>query len=175
MTSADGQVRKLRSQLGEIGEDVQALSHRLHSSKLEYLGLAVAAGSFCKEFAQQHKVEVDFVHSGIPHRIPKETSLSLFRVLQEALQNAVKHSGVRRFNVELRGTSKEVQLTVSDLGVGFNPREAMAQSGLGLISMRERLQLVRGELSIRSEAGRGTTISAKAPLEDDQSKVVAAG
>jgi len=85
-------------------------------------------------------------------------------VLQEALQNAVKHSAARKFTVDLRGTSKEVQLTVSDLGVGFNPHDAQAQRGLGLISMRERLELVDGELSITSQPGHGTTITARAPL-----------
>ena len=137
--------------LSDIAKDIQALSHRLHSSKLEYLGLVAAAKSFCKELSEQQKVEIDFSDTAIPRSVPKEISLCLFRVLQETLQNAVKHSGVRHFKVELRGTEGEIQLTVSDLGVGFDPQDAMYRRGLGLISMRERMQLVSGEISINSQ------------------------
>ncbi len=150
--------------LSDIAKDIQALSHRLHSSKLEYLGLVAAGKSFCKEFSEQLKVEIDFSHTAIPRSVPHEISLCLFRVLQETLQNAVKHSGVRHFKVELRGTEGEVQLTVSDLGVGFDPQDAIHRRGLGLISMRERMQLVRGEFSIKSRPGGGTTIHARVPF-----------
>lgn len=92
-------------------------------------------------------------------------SLCLFRVLQEALQNAVKHSGVRHFKVELHGASEEIQLTLSDLGAGFDERDANNHEGLGLISMRERLQLVNGEFSVNSQPGCGTTISARVALK----------
>src|SRR6185369_3319040 len=126
--------------------------------------LVVAAKSFCKELPEQQKVEIDFSHTDIPQSVPKEISLCLFRVLQETLQNAVKHSGVRHFNVELHGTGGEIQLTVSDLGVGFDPQEAIHRRGLGLISMRERMQLVRGEFSIKSRSGSGTTIDARVPF-----------
>ena len=162
--SDGGKLQKVCSQLIEIGKDIQALSHRLHSSKLDYLGLAKAAQSFCREFSEQQNVEIEFTQADIPSGIQKEISVCLFRVLQEALQNAVKHSAARQFKVDLRGTLKEVQLTVSDSGVGFNPQDAQSQRGLGLISMRERLELVNGELSIGSQPGHGTTITARAPL-----------
>lgn len=156
-------VRRIHRRLSDLARDIQALSHRLHSSRLDYLGIVVAAGSFCNELCQQHKVEIDFRHAGIPHDVPKEISLCLFRVLQEALQNAVKHSGVRHFRVELSGNS-EIQLTVSDLGVGFDQQDAMKRQGLGLISMRERVQMVNGQFSIKSQPGRGTTIKVRVPL-----------
>ena len=155
--------------LSDIAKDIQALSHRLHSSKLEYLGLVAAATSFCKELSEQQKVEIDFSHTAIPRSVPKEISLCLFRVLQETLQNAVKHSGVRHFKVELRGTEREIQLTVSDLGVGFDPQDAIHRRGLGLISMRERMQLVSGEFSIESHPGSGTTIHARVPFRGTDS------
>ena len=157
--------------LSEIGRDIQALSHRLHSSKLEYLGLTAAAKSFCKELSEQHKAQIDFSHFDIPGNLPKEIALCLFRVLQEALQNAVKHSGVQHFKVELRGTPGEIQLSVSDAGVGFDWQDAINRRGLGLISMRERLQLVSGELSFRSEPGRGTTVCARVPLGLEERRV----
>jgi signal transduction histidine kinase len=150
--------------LSDIAKDIQALSHRLHSSKLEYLGIVAAAKSFCKELSEQQKVKIDFGHTNIPRSVPKEISLCLFRVLQETLQNAVKHSGVRHFKVELCGTEEEIQLTVSDLGAGFDPQDAIHRRGLGLISMRERMQLVSGEISIKSHPGDGTTIHARVPF-----------
>jgi signal transduction histidine kinase len=162
--------------LSEIAKDIQALSHRLHSSKLEYLGLVAAARSFCKELSEQQKVEVEFAHSDIPHIVPKEIALCLFRVLQESLQNAVKHSGARHFQAELRGMDDEdISLTVSDPGVGFDWRSAMQRQGLGLVSMRERLQLVNGEFSIESKAGQGTTIYARVPLATEECRVRKAG
>ena len=170
-----GEVHKLRLHLSELGNDVQVLSHRLHSSKLDYLGLTVAARGFCREFSEQHEVEIEFTESLVPTRIPKETSLSLFRVLQEALQNAVKHSGVRKFNVDLQGTSTAIALTITDKGVGFNSQDAMVDRGLGLVSMRERVQLVGGELFITSEPGRGTTISARAPFGQELQQGLATG
>jgi PAS domain S-box-containing protein len=168
-------IRKIRQQLSDLGEDIQALSHRLHSSKLEYLGIVSAAGGFCKELSEQQKVEINFSHSGIPHSVPKEISLCLFRVLQEALTNAVKHSGERHFRVELHGTSSEIQLTVSDLGVGFDQQVTVDRCGIGLVSMRERLQLVGGEFFVNSKPGGGTTIRALVPHLAEKHRATAAG
>jgi PAS domain S-box-containing protein len=158
-------VQRAKQRTAELAKDVQRLSHRLHSSKLDLLGLVTAANSFCRELSEQQKVEVDFTHAGIPRTLSKEISLCLFRVLQEALQNAVKHSGVQHFRVELSGAPQEIHLTVSDLGRGFDSGEAMSRHGLGLISMRERMQLVGGELSIKSGHGRGSTICARVRLK----------
>jgi PAS domain S-box-containing protein len=149
----------------EISVDVQALSHRLHSSKLDYLGLATAARGFCKEVADKAKVDVQFNHSAVPSTIPKEVSLCLFRVLQEALQNSIKYSAARTFKVDLRGISGGIELVVSDDGKGFDEQEVLSHHGLGLISMRERMQMVDGVLNVKTAPGVGTTISARVPLE----------
>jgi PAS domain S-box-containing protein len=154
-------MRHGHQRLSDIVSDIEALSHRLHSSKLEYLGLVAAARSFCRELAEQQKVEIDFTHKNIPDGVPGEISLCLFRVLQEALQNAVKYSGVRQFAAKLRGTEGEIRLTVTDLGVGFDPHEAVNGHGLGLISMRERLHLAGGQFSVESQPGMGTTVRAR--------------
>ena len=130
-------IRRVCKSFSELGSDIQALSHHLHSSKLEYLGIVAAANSYWKELSNQQKVEIDYSYAGIPQSLTKEISLCLFRVLQEALQNAIKHSGERHSKVELSGTSEQIQLTVNDLGVGFDPQDAINRSGLGLISMRE--------------------------------------
>jgi len=159
----------------DLGKDIQALSHRLHSSKLEYLGLVTAAKSVCHELSEQRNVRIAFKHSDIPAAIPKEISLCLFRVLQEALQNAVKHSADQNFTVEVHGTNEGISLIVSDSGIGFDWQDAMNRRGLGLISMRERLRLVNGELSIQSEPGRGTTVLARVPLGQQNHSVAIAG
>jgi PAS domain S-box-containing protein len=151
-------------QAEDLTSDIQALSHRLHSSKLEYLGLSSAAGGFCKELAERQGVMIDFHAETLPEKLQPEIALCLFRVLQEALQNAIKHSGVRQFHVALRAESGEIILTVSDFGIGFEPDQAILGRGLGLTSMKERLKLVGGQLSIDSKPQRGTTIQARVPL-----------
>ena len=149
--STKQRVRRVREELGDLGSDVQALSHRLHSSKLEYLGLAAAARGFCNEFSERHNAEVQLHCENIPKNLPPEISLCLFRVLQEAVQNALKYSGTKQFEARLEGTSSEIHLRVQDSGIGFDPESAMHRHGLGLISMRERLKLVDGQLSIHSK------------------------
>jgi PAS domain S-box-containing protein len=157
-----------QGRITEIAEDVQALSHRLHSSKLDYLGLSAAARSFCKELSEKAKVEVEFSPSAVPSNLPKEVSLCLFRVLQEALQNAVKYSGVRVFHVNLRGIPDGMELTVSDDGIGFDEHKEFSRQGLGLISMRERLEMVHGVFEIKTQPGAGTIICARVPLQAEQ-------
>ena len=154
----------LRNQTTDITNDVQLLSHELHSSKLEHLGIDLAAKNFCREFGERQRVEIDFQSHDMPAAVPTDLSLPLFRVLQEALRNATKHSGVKNFEVKLWGSPEDVQLTVSDRGVGFDSDAAMKSTGLGLTSMQERLRLVGGELSINSQPKRGTTIHARVRL-----------
>ena len=161
--------------VSDLGKDVQELSHRLHSSKLEYLGLVSAAKSYCHEFSEQRSVRIEFKYSDIPASIPKEISLCLFRVLQEALQNAVKHSADHNFTVELRGSNEGITLKVTDSGIGFDWQDAMSGRGLGLISMRERLRLVNGELSIQSAPGHGTVVLARVPHRQEDRSVAVAG
>jgi len=157
-------IGKLQNETTRITNDVQSLSHELHSSKLDYLGIVGAARSFCKEFSKHQKVKIDFQSHDLPTALPTELSLSLFRVLQEALRNAKKHSGVKRFEVRLWGSTEEVHLTIGDLGVGFDTGTAMKSTGIGLASMQERLRLVDGELSINSQPKGGTTIHARVPF-----------
>jgi signal transduction histidine kinase len=167
-----GQLRKRSS---EIATDIQSLSHELHSSKLQYLGIVVAMRSFCKEFGEQQKVEIDFATQDLLSPLPSDISLCLFRVLQEALHNSAKHSRVRQVEVRLWRTADEVHLTVSDAGAGFDSEAAKASRGLGLVSMEERLKLMKRTLSIASQLKRGTTIHARVPLSSGTDSVRAAG
>jgi PAS domain S-box-containing protein len=155
----------LQEQTAEIITAVQALSHELHPPRLMYLGVVSAMQGFSGELSRQKHVEIDFRHENVPRSVPPDVSLCLFRVLQEALHNAVRHSRVRQFNVHLRGTGDAVHLAIRDEGVGFDVDAASRGLGLGLNSMRERLKLVGGELFIESQSTRGTTVLARAPVQ----------
>jgi signal transduction histidine kinase len=155
---------ELQKQASELAIDIQTLSHELHSTKLEYLGPVAAMRGLCQELGEQTKVRIDFKSRDLPSPLPPDISLCLFRVLQEALHNSVKHSGARHVEVGLWGTPDEIHLAVSDPGVGFDSEAAKESRGLGLVSMEERLKLLKGTISIESQPKRGTTIHASVPL-----------
>src|SRR5215831_16512361 len=167
-------VKELRRQMAEVSNDVQALSHDLHSSKLEYLGVVAGMKSWCKEFAERQKIEIEF-RSDVSSVLPLAVGLSLFRVLQEALNNAIKHSGVKRIEMQLREDSGEIHLVISDLGRGFDVEAASQGKGLGLTSMRERVRLVNGTISIESKPMGGTTIHVRVPLGSERLSEQAVG
>ena len=162
-SQAQNRLPKVRTQITEISNDVQALSHELHSSKLEYLGVVAGMKSWCEEFGERQKMEVDF-RSEVSSALPFDIGLSLFRVLQEALHNAVKHSRVKRVEVQVVESSNEVHLIVSDSGTGFDIEAALQGRGLGLTSMQERVRLVNGSITIKSKPMGGTTIHVCVPL-----------
>ena len=156
--------QELRNKARELSNDVQALSHDLHSAKLEYLGLGKAMRSWCREFSERQKMEVEFMSHDVPGAVPPEISMCLIRVLQEGLHNAAKHSGVERMEVHLWGEAGVVQLVVRDSGKGFDLETALRGTGLGLTSMRERVRLVGGTIAIRSKPMSGNTIHVRIPL-----------
>jgi PAS domain S-box-containing protein len=166
-------VQKACDQVATLAQDLRAITRRLHSTKLDYLGLALTVAALCRDLSEQHHVEIDFSHSGIPGNLSKDIALCLFRVLQEALNNALRHAGVGHFTVTLRGTPTEIQLEVRDTGIGFDPEVAIGGQGLGLISMRERLRLVKGDIFIESRPGRGTTIRARVGLSPVEAPAIA--
>ena len=166
-TDVRGRTVELRRQAIEIAADVQALSHRLHSAKLELLGVTAAMRLFCEDVSEQHKATVRFATHGLPDPIPPDVSLCLFRILQEALHNAVKYSGVFEYDVQLWGADGHIHLVVSDWGNGFDVDAGRRSRGLGLLSMEERVKLVSGTLSIESQPGRGTAIHAQVPVAGD--------
>jgi signal transduction histidine kinase len=167
-------IHKLRQEVGEISDDVQALSHDLHASKLEYLGVVEGMKIWCKEFAERQRIEVSF-KSDTSISIPLEIGHTLFRVLQEALHNVIKHSGAKRVDLQLWGDSSEIHLLISDPGQGFNVEQAFQGRGLGLWSMRERVRLVNGTLSIESKPASGTKIHVCVPLAAEETSASLAG
>jgi PAS domain S-box-containing protein len=157
-----------RERVVEISTEVQLISHQLHLPQLEYVSIVAAMGTFCREFAERQKVEIDFRHDHIPSAVSHDISLCFFRVLQEALHNAKKHSQVRHFEVVLGYSLDQLHLTVTDHGTGFDTQAALSRGGLGLISMRERVRLVNGTFAIDSKPMRGTSIHVCVPLASER-------
>lgn len=147
----------------EILSDMHVLSHQLHSSRLEHVGLAPALMGLCEEMSSKHSVQVEFAECGDLSEIPKQVALCLFRITQEGLGNVVKHSQSKVARVELSGSISEIRLRIVDYGLGFDPTLQSSQMGIGLIGMRERLRLVGGALSVRSAPSRGAEIVAHVP------------
>jgi PAS domain S-box-containing protein len=148
----------------EVSSDIHNLSHELHPSKLDSLGLVAAVGGLSREITKQHGLKVQFTHSQVNQWIPKDVTLCLFRVVQEALRNAVNHSGSAEAQVALSGYGDRIELSVSDTGSGFDPEIVRGMAGIGLISMQERVRLVGGNISIESQISHGTRIYVRVPL-----------
>ena len=165
------QLQKLTTKAKKVSSQVQTLSHQLHPSQLQHLGLVAAARSLCREVSQASNIQIDFSHSDVSSPIPEDVSICLYRVLQESLGNMVKHSGTQEAQVTLTGRPDEIHLDVCDSGVGFDPQEQREIFGLGLISMRERLNLVGGELLVESQPSGGTQIKACVPLNPSASTI----
>jgi PAS domain S-box-containing protein len=163
MTSVAGSLRQIGARTAEISSEIHNLSHRLHSVKLEALGLAVAVQGHCRELRGQG-LQVTSLVENVPGGLSHEVALCLFRVVQEGLNNVIKHSGAGEARVSLRGTSDALLLSIADSGRGFDESDAFGRVGLGLASIVERLRLIGGEVTIRSKPGRGTTIDARVPL-----------
>ena len=147
----------------EIAAAIQQLSHDLHPSKLNYLGLAGAARELCQEFTRQGKIEIECRVQDLPRDLDSGISLGLFRIIQESLRNVSKHSRARHVDVELARIAGLVRLSVSDDGIGFD-LDRVEGRGLGLVSMRERLRIIGGELSIWSRPSYGTHLEASVPV-----------
>jgi signal transduction histidine kinase len=169
-----GCLQELRKQTIELSNDVQALSHELHSSKLEYLGAVAGIKSWCREFGDRQRMEIEF-KSNVASVLPVEVGVCLFRVLQEALHNAVKYCGTKRVEVQLAEHSNEIHLVVRDSGRGFDIEAATQGRGLGLTSMQERVRLVSGTISIESKPMGGTSIHVRVPVELGHQSQRAAG
>ena len=161
---ATRRIHELRSRVSEIGVDLHSLSHRLHSSSLEILGLVLGVSSFCEEFAERQHIQIDFSHMDVPRNIPPEVELCIFRIVQEGLRNVKRHSAATRAEVRLEATANGLHLSIADEGVGFDMTKRSTRIGLGIRSMQERLRLIGGRVEIRSRPGHGTKVEVWVPL-----------
>src|SRR5262249_49446141 len=151
----------IRAEVMNLARDVQALSHRLHPAWIEFFGIGPAAKALCRGVSRQSGVEIDCQIEDVVETLSRKSAVCLHRVLQEAMQNAVKHSGSAKVEVSLRAAGDEIEMVVKDFGVGFDPA-LRGHNGLGLTSMKERLKGVGGRFSVVSLQG-GTTIKAHVP------------
>ncbi len=161
------QVHNILNYASELGADLHTLSHRLHSSTLERLGLVPGVTALCREFAVQQDIEIDFVTNDVPRSVHSDVALCLFRIVQEALRNLKKHSGATEAQVRLCGIGDKLFVSVSDEGIGFDVRDLKEKEGLGIRSMEERVYLVGGRFEIHSKPGKGTRIEASVPLQQN--------
>src|SRR5262245_20813713 len=160
-----GALNDVRHCASDITDDVHRLSHRLHSSTLDYLGLVPALQKLAAEFSDHHEIPVEFVHSSLPAPVPPDVALCLFRVTEESLNNVARHSHARAANVDVRGVPEGIHLTIRDDGKGFDMTQLQSRAGLGFVSMQERLRVLRGTVRIDSAPSRGTTVNVWVPSE----------
>jgi signal transduction histidine kinase len=155
----------LMDSASELGADLHTLSHRLHSSTLEKLGLNVGLSALCREFTAQQGIKVDFTHSGIPRSIHPDAALALFRIVQEGLRNLKKHSGATKASVYLGKAGDNLHVFVADEGIGFDIKRVKESLGIGIESMEERANLLGGRFEVDSKPGRGTRVEAWIPAQ----------
>jgi PAS domain S-box-containing protein len=153
------------SEISEMGADLHSLSHRLHSSTLESLGLVAGAKAFCREFAEQQEIQVDFANANVPRDVSGDVALCLFRIVQEGLRNIKRHSGTDRAEVRLECSGEKLHLSVVDRGRGFDVNSRSPRSGIGIRSMEERLRSLGGQLEVTSQPMEGTRIDAWLPFK----------
>lgn len=164
---------ELSDKLKEIGGRVRRLSRELHSSRLKSFDLAAAVSQHCSSAREKSGIPVTCHCQAVPPDLDGLLALSILRVIQEAVDNAGKHSHAKSIRVELQGSSRDIRVLVSDDGIGFDVEEAKLAAGLGLISMRERIHLAGGEFAVASGSGKGTRISAQVPLNLETSATTA--
>ena len=159
--------RNLHHQIQEISTDVNRLAHQLHPAMLDNVGLLAAMKSLCLEITGSGKLRVEFHHQGSFAKLPKDVTLCIFRIAQEALRNCMKHSDAEFAEAVLLNTGREVRLSVSDQGRGFAMNRNIIKHGLGFTSMRERLRIVGGTMTVRSKPSHGARIEISIPLRAD--------
>ncbi len=167
LTSQDGlrnAVERLSQATQELSADIHRLSYRLHPFKLDQLGLSASIESMCVELSTHQDLAIEFRQQGFPAVLPDEVTLCVFRVAQESLHNVLKHSGAKAAQVIVTKTVNAVRLRVSDNGKGFDIEQAKRKKRLGLVSIKERLRLVDGRVSIYSQPDQGTQIEVVIPL-----------
>ena len=157
-------LQRVREGLVHLSGDIHAISRQLHPSILEDLGLVDAVKSECSNFTQREGIAVDYLAESVPPGIPADVAICIYRIVQEGLRNVAKHAGTTQLQVSLTGKDDSIHLMIKDQGAGFDPKKIEKKLGLGLVSMQERVRLIRADISIDSHPGKGTVINVRAPL-----------
>jgi two-component system CheB/CheR fusion protein len=151
---------------GALADDVRKISHGLHPSMLDDLGLSYALKALGDEFSERENMMVTLQRQNVPEHIPQNAAAALYRITQEALRNVAKHAGRTHVKITLEALDQKLRLEIADFGEGFDMEST--RQGLGLISMAERANLVNGKLSIHSALGKGTTVAVEVPLDTEE-------
>lgn len=165
------QVRRFGQQVGELASDIHHMSHELHSSKLQHLGLKTALRDLCEKISQKHQIHCELHTESLEKDLPSDISLCLFRVTQEGLNNVIKHSNAKEVFVDVIQIHGKIMLMIKDFGVGFDT--STQYSGIGLTSMRERLRLVGGSFIVKSAPNEGTEIIGEVNIPEKSAAVTA--
>jgi two-component system sensor histidine kinase DegS len=154
-------------------QDVRKIIFDLRPMVLDDLGLIPAINQYLDEFQIQYGLMVEAVIIGEPKRFNMPVEVALFRIVQESLSNIKKHAGAKRVMVKIELLSQKILLIIKDDGKGFNLQEVLAdkqREGYGLIGIRERIQILNGELVINTAPGQGTVINISMPLEEEHAE-----
>ena len=162
-------LRLLSAQTAEIARDIHHLAYELHPWKLQIIGLVGALRSLCADVSKQGQLEVNCSPGVIPTTVDATVSLCLYRIVQEALHNVARHSRAGRAHVDVTCHQGQIEVQISDSGVGFDPTHVEHANGLGLVSMRERAAAVNGQLTVDAIPGQGTRITVRIPLASEAS------
>lgn len=153
----------LQDDLMELHEQIRNLSHELHPAMLQNLGLQTALRALCAEFADLYNLDIR-VSIDLSENVPQDIALCLFRVSQESLYNIAKHSGSKLVHLLLSKTDEALELTIEDNGAGFDPGSLTGASGLGIVSMQERVRFLNGICRVDTAPGQGTTVRVAIPV-----------
>jgi len=154
----------LEQQTSQLSADLRHLSHELHPSALEHLGLLEALRERCDDFSQQNDVAVRLDVSETWREVSDAFALCLYRVAQEALRNVATHARAHNVTVSLDRCDGRLTMQVSDDGRGFDPEATTRRSGLGLVSLAERVRMLGGELAVTAVPGAGTRLAVSLPV-----------
>jgi signal transduction histidine kinase len=166
------EIKNAVEQVAELSKDLRGLSHSLHPQIVNDLGLEAAIRSLCEVFEKRHRVEVRFSTRNIPIHLPPDTSLALYRIVQESLHNIGKHAKADSVSVALIGGTRTLELSIRDNGIGFDAEGLKPGIGLGLISMAQRARAAGGSFEIQSHPnhGTGTHVSVPCQMRDLQDR-----
>jgi PAS domain S-box-containing protein len=156
-------IRPLQLRASDVAENVRRLSHQLHPSILDDIGLEAALEHYCEEFEQRSGITTRFTSRGVPDPLPREVASSIYHIAQECLRNVSKHAQTKTVSVTIEFVDRMLRLIIKDQGVGWKTEQPEA-NGIGIVAMRERAHLVNGTLSIQSKTGAGTEVSVDVPV-----------
>jgi signal transduction histidine kinase len=159
-----GELRPLQLRAAEAAETVRRISHQLHPSVLDDIGLEAALEQYCEEFEARSGISTQFTSRHVPESLKPEIASSIYHIAQECLRNVSKHAKTETVSMRLEFVDNVLRLTVKDRGVGLSSKQSDTAKGIGLVAMKERAHLVNGNLSIQSKSGEGTEVSVEVPV-----------